>query len=206
MTNHKRILQTIIANILNSNNRIIDTETTGLAYNDEIIEISVIDMKGEVLLDTLVKPSRPIPAAATDIHHITDEMVADAPSWQDVYPQLMDALGSHKWVGWKSSFDARLITQTCQINGLYDDLQPAQLLAEYERIHGSQFDAKLLYSEWFGAQNRETGSFVRQRLSEAVRQMGLSFQAEAHRSLADCYSVLHVLHRASNWVDEGNGA
>jgi len=197
---HKNLLQMIIANWLNSDKVIIDTETTGLTYGAEIIEISVIDMKGNVLLDTLVKPSCSIPPEATEINRITDEMVADAPSWREVYPVLMDIIGARKWVGWKSEFDARLMVQSCLINGLYDDLSPAQLLAEHERIHGSQIDAKRTYSEWYGEPDRERGGFKRQHLAAAVRQMGVKFQGNAHRSLADCYAVLHVLIRASKWV------
>ncbi len=43
---------------------ILDTETTGL-YDAEIVELSIIDTAGNVLLDTLVRPTRPIPAEAT---------------------------------------------------------------------------------------------------------------------------------------------
>ena len=47
---------------------ILDTETTGLYDDAEIVEISIIDENGGVLLDTLVKPLKPIPAEATAIH------------------------------------------------------------------------------------------------------------------------------------------
>lgn len=201
MEYQKRVLQGIIKNLISNNeNLVIDTETTGLTYADEIIEIAVLNTSGSVLLHTLVKPSRPIPAAATEINNITDEMVANSPTWAEVYPRLMEVLGGKKWIGWKSEFDARLITQSCQINGLYDDLPPALLLAEYERIHGSQIDAKHIYSEWYGEPDREKGGFVRQHLAAAARQMGVNHD-KAHRAIADCYAVIGVLQRASTWVD-----
>lgn len=50
----------------------LDTETTGLGSTDEIIEISIIDDDGSTLLETLVKPSQPIPADSTRVHGITD--------------------------------------------------------------------------------------------------------------------------------------
>ena len=34
----------------------LDTETTGLEKTDEIVEISIVDDSGQVLLDSLVKP------------------------------------------------------------------------------------------------------------------------------------------------------
>lgn len=206
MKYQKRILQGIIDKLINSERIVvIDTETTGLTYADEIIEIAVLSTAGAVLLHSLVKPSRPIPAAATEINHITDEMVANAPTWAEVYPRLMEVLGDKRWIGWKSEFDARLITQTCLINGLYDDLSPAQLLAEYERIHGSQIDAKRIYSEWYCEPDREHGGFVRQHLAAATQQMCVEHD-KAHRAVADCYAVIGVLRNASTWVDSGDFA
>ncbi|HHQ4784521.1 TPA: hypothetical protein ACSPZU_004090, partial [Aeromonas veronii] len=46
--------------LLNCN--ILDTETTGLDDQAEIVEISIIDQLGKVVFDSLVKPQKPIPA------------------------------------------------------------------------------------------------------------------------------------------------
>ena len=66
---------------------ILDTETTGL-YDAEIVEIAVINRDGEPLLNTLIKPSIPIPAEVSAIHGITNEVVADAPSFPKSIPKL----------------------------------------------------------------------------------------------------------------------
>ncbi|WP_218184224.1 3'-5' exonuclease [Streptomyces sp. PKU-EA00015] len=57
---------------------ILDTETTGLEWDAKIVEISVTDGAGSVLLDTLVHPGGPIPEEATAIHGITDVEVKNA--------------------------------------------------------------------------------------------------------------------------------
>ncbi len=64
----------------------LDTETTGLERSDEIIEISIVDDEGQVVFDSLVKPSQPIPADSTRIHGITDADVLGARSWPVVWP------------------------------------------------------------------------------------------------------------------------
>ncbi|MCP5629325.1 3'-5' exonuclease, partial [Klebsiella pneumoniae] len=79
-------------------------------------------MRGEILLNTLVKPSRPIPPEVTKINNITNEMVADAPAWREVFPAALKIIRKHKWLAWNSSFDARLMVQTCLQTGFFDDL------------------------------------------------------------------------------------
>jgi DNA polymerase-3 subunit epsilon len=92
----------------------LDTETTGLGDRDELVDIAAIDNSGRVLLNTLIKPHRPIPRDATAIHGITDEMVRSAPGWADVYPRFLDLLASYRHViVYNADFDRRLIQQTC---------------------------------------------------------------------------------------------
>ena len=53
----------------------LDTETTGLhPPHDKLVEVAIIDEAGDVVLDTLVNPERPI-GFATQIHGISDAMV-----------------------------------------------------------------------------------------------------------------------------------
>ena len=58
---------------------VFDTETTGLDGGAEIVEVSCVNGRGEVLLDTLVRPAGPIPADATAIHGIGYDDVLGKP-------------------------------------------------------------------------------------------------------------------------------
>jgi hypothetical protein len=64
--------------------RVIDIETTGTdPVHDDVIEIASVDMvRGGGItnaMDTLVRPSRPIPPGASAAHHLIDADVQNAP-------------------------------------------------------------------------------------------------------------------------------
>lgn len=68
-----------------------DTETTGVrADKDHVIEIAAYDPLLDRTFEKLINPGRPIPPDATAIHHITDEMVANAPPFSQVALEFME--------------------------------------------------------------------------------------------------------------------
>src|SRR5688572_25451651 len=66
----------------------LDTETTGLSDMHEICEIAIVNLAVEVLINSLVEPTKPIDHNTSQIHGITDEMVSNAPSFRDLLPEL----------------------------------------------------------------------------------------------------------------------
>jgi DNA polymerase III epsilon subunit-like protein len=189
----KNILAMIMHKWLKSDYVVIDTETTGLGEDAEIIEIAVINMRGEVLLDTLVKPTKPVPPEVTEINHITNEMVADAPAWRDVFPKVLDIISHHKWLAWNSGFDARMLEQTC-VNTIFSNKSACYGAAIVSRIHTSHIDAKAVYDQWYGEFDEKRKAFKRQSLTTAAARHGVSAEG-AHRALADCKMILAVLQK-----------
>ena len=93
---------------------IFDTETTGFSRNSQIVQIAIINTKGETVLNTLAKPKGKIPADATEVHGITNEDIADAPAWPEVWETVQGILASAKAVlAWNADYDMRLLDQTC---------------------------------------------------------------------------------------------
>jgi DNA polymerase-3 subunit epsilon len=106
--------------ILNDPDRyvILDTETTGLDDHAEIVEIAVINLNGDTLLNSRVRPLRrkTMPAEAENVHGISIEDLIDAPSWPELCPSLEVCLAGKIIVSYNADFDSRLIQQTSTRN------------------------------------------------------------------------------------------
>ncbi|MBM3198074.1 MAG: DNA polymerase III subunit epsilon [Chlamydiae bacterium] len=62
-----------------------DTETTGVsAEKDRIIELAAYNPLTEQTFCEFIQPGIPIPPEASAVHHITDDMVANSPSFAEV--------------------------------------------------------------------------------------------------------------------------
>lgn len=68
-----------------------DTETTGVkSDSDKIIEIAAYDAYNNTSFVSFINPQMPIPREATKIHNITDDMVKDAPLFEQVGQDFVD--------------------------------------------------------------------------------------------------------------------
>ncbi len=92
---------------------VFDLETTGLEANkEEIIEIGackVIDGKISEVFSTFVKPTKHISNEITNLTHIDDEMVKDAPTINYVMPDFYKFCHGSTMVGHNVNFDIGFI-------------------------------------------------------------------------------------------------
>ncbi|MEG4207682.1 3'-5' exonuclease [Microcoleus sp. Pol7_A1] len=95
---------------------ILDTESTGL-YDGEIVDIAIINHLGKMLLNMLIKPSIVLPPEVTEIHGISEVMVADAPTFHEVYPTDA-ALKDKRVLIYNSAFDIKILNYCCRLHTL----------------------------------------------------------------------------------------
>lgn len=91
----------------------LDTETTGL--RGQVVDIAVLDKCGNVLLDTLVKPNYPMEQEAQNVHHITEEMLVSAPTFEEVwYNGLGELLSNRLVLIYNASFDLGVLHRSAK--------------------------------------------------------------------------------------------
>jgi DNA polymerase III epsilon subunit-like protein len=169
---------------------VLDTETTGLGSDAQIVELGLIDQNGKVIIDTLVKPiSGFIPPEATAIHGITTEKVMDlGVDWGTANEMLFDSLvntfSRKDLIIYNADYDVRLIEQTSNAhdnNSIFD-------------LSNSPFVscAMLSYAEYFGRWDAYRESFKWQSLINACKQQNVKVE-NAHRAVADCQMTLSLI-------------
>jgi DNA polymerase-3 subunit epsilon len=89
---------------------VVDVETTGsrAVGGDRVTEVAVVVLQGarcEVVLNALVNPGRPIPAAVSIVTGITDAMVRGAPVFAELAEPLLAALAGRVFVAHNARFD-----------------------------------------------------------------------------------------------------
>jgi exodeoxyribonuclease X len=152
---------------------ICDVETTGLTSTDEIVEIAWVEVDDTLTVlsefQSLVKPTVPINAAASAASHITDAMVADAPSIEEVlagFPE--DHFANVFAVCHNLQFDRRFLSKHWQVNGGYCTLRAAKSIYREAPNH------KLQTLRYF---------------------LGLDVEGGAHRAMQDVVTTYELLAR-----------
>lgn len=94
-----------------------DLETTGFDnVEDAIIEIGAVRVSNGSIVDrfhSFVDPGRSVPAAASAVNHITDDMLVGAPRIYEILPDFLSFAGSSVLIAHNARFDSGFIAQAC---------------------------------------------------------------------------------------------
>lgn len=176
-----------------------DTETTGLEEDSAIVSIGIVDQDGKVLLDSLINPLVAIPWDATEIHGITDDMVKNAPTFAELFPQIRAALWGQRWAIYNSGYDVPRLQYECRRhNCLYP--RPARhqewrTISTYSYFDELQdvYCAMTKYADHWGDYSEYWGNNKWQSLSSAARQQGIK-TPNAHHALGDAITTLNLIN------------
>jgi DNA polymerase-3 subunit epsilon len=163
---------------------ILDTETTGLDDQAEILEIAIINAQGETVFYSRIKPVAESWPEAEKIHGISAIDLAASPTYPDIHEQIYSIINNRLVLIYNSDYDKRIINQVCARH---------RLTAPRPSAFGCVMKA---YSSHLGVEKW-------QRLTAAAAQTSYpaSNAPHAHSAVGDCLMTLHVLrHIAQNAV------
>ena len=154
----------------------VDTETTGLSANDEIVEIAIINDDGEALLNTLVKPTHHDSwPEAQSIHGISPKDVAHAPTYDELRPTIRNLFQNQEVVIYNKAYDSQYLSTEL---GTAKSVQCCMLL----------------FAEHIGEWNHRYGNYRWQNLNKASRYVLHEWEGDAHRALSDTLATRAVWH------------
>jgi DNA polymerase III epsilon subunit-like protein len=171
-----------------------DTETTGLESWDEIIQWAICDQEGQVLGQGYIKPTIEISMDAQEIHGISQEQVADAPTFEQVWLQIRALLEGKHIVIYNADFDIRLLWQS----GEPYKIDMREQLLKTTTSHC----AMELFSRLYGEYSEWHGSYRWQRLTTAIDYLGIEVPGQAHDASYDAAATAMVIKRLAELADQ----
>lgn len=97
----------------NCNNYVaFDFETTGLNIPCKIIEIGAVKVENYHIVEkyqTLINPCCKLPSIITKITNITNDMLADKPTIEEVLPNFINFIGDYPLVAHNAPFDTKFL-------------------------------------------------------------------------------------------------
>ena len=157
---------------------VIDIETTGFnEYHEDVLQISIIDGDGRILLNSYVKPYYNSHwFLGEGLHYIYPEIVEDAPELHELIPQLKGILDScDMMIGYNTPF----VTSFLKFLN-YSDKKEEDVMEDFAPIYG----------EWMPSLE----SHKWQTLGTCADYYGYDWNStedSVSGSLRDCYAILH---------------
>ena len=122
---------------------VLDLETTGLSQSyDSIIEIAAYKVRGSEIVDTFesfVNPLRHISEKISELTTITDEVVASAPTIEEIFPKFLEFCNGCVLVAHNAKFDIGMIYRTMKNLNMEVKKFPAiDTLNGLRALHGTE--------------------------------------------------------------------
>ncbi|GCF09666.1 3'-5' exonuclease [Dictyobacter arantiisoli] len=158
---------------------IFDLETIQPGLNDEIIEVSLVDLAGRIIFHSLIKPDQAIEATNSDMHGIPTNMLLQAPILPEIWPQLYPLLIQNELIIFSAAYKIRILRQAAAFYQLGLSAIVSHCLmvkyAMYAGVKATERDYKLhTLPEACAALKIPTGSGRALEDAEATRQLLLT--------------------------------
>ncbi|AZV57905.1 DNA polymerase III subunit alpha [Clostridium sp. AWRP] len=155
---------------------VLDLETTGFSpVTEKITEIGIMKIKDGKVIDTFstfVNPEKPIPLRVVEVTNITDDMVRNAETIEQVFPKMLDFIKDSVLVAHNAEFDVGFLKHNA-------------------RILGCDFD--FTYVDTLSLAQEVFPDFKTYKLGRIAKNLGIKVEV-AHRALDDVATTVKVFN------------
>jgi DNA polymerase-3 subunit epsilon len=165
---------------------VIDFETTGLDPKlDRVLEMGLVTFADGELQERknwLIDPQIPVPEEARRIHGISDEDLANAPKFDEVFPEVLHLLDGRVPVAYNAGFDKKFFhAEVARLGAAAADIEPPPAV----RDDVVWIDPLVWVRE---LQKYEKGK----KLTDVCQRLGIDI-GQAHRAADDATATGKVL-------------
>jgi DNA polymerase-3 subunit epsilon len=198
---------------------VLDTETTGLSvHKDRLVAIGGLQCRGghpepSPPLDYLVHPGIKIPPRATNIHGITNERVAFAPSFPLIWPSIQLFWHRRVLVGHNIAFDLAILRHEAERAGLsfhppaaaldvgmlYAGLKPRMSMISLDTV-AQDLGVEISFRH-SAIGDAEAAAAIWAQLLPALSRLGVATLGAAQKLMAKQRDLIHGQSRAGWAVD-----
>nr|VFK67166.1 MAG: DNA polymerase-3 subunit epsilon [Candidatus Kentron sp. UNK]VFK72546.1 MAG: DNA polymerase-3 subunit epsilon [Candidatus Kentron sp. UNK] len=156
----------------------LDLETTGFypSLGDEIVSVALLELRGLAFsgeyYTTLINPKRRIPPESSAIHGISDADIRNAPTMDEVLPEIISFLDSAVVIAHHANFDFRFLNKSLHRRAAIS-------------LQNPWIDTMILYGAWRKKQ-------VQCSLDEVARNCGIAGHGR-HSALRDAEIAGEIL-------------
>ena len=156
---------------------VLDLETTGFsAITEKITEVGIMKIKNNEIIDQFscfVNPQKHIPQRVTEVTHITDDMVKEAETIEQVFPKIIAFIKDSVLVAHNAPFDLGFLKQNAKNLGYEFDYTYLDTLSL----------AKDLFPD-----------YKKYKLGKIAENLGIKVEV-AHRALDDVDTTVKVFNK-----------
>ena len=156
---------------------VIDTETTGLSNDAEVIEIAVVGLDKTCLYHSTFYPTVDVDKMAGAVNHFSKRKLKGSPLIVDEWQKIVDAIGGKKILCHNAPYDKRLMVQTFKRYNIPFDIGS---------LFEDAYDSREIAKKWL-----RTKSFSLNNLAHLV---GIE-REELHKATDDCVMTVEFLER-----------
>jgi len=163
---------------------VFDLETTSVDVNTcRIVQMAFVTLNGENIDACAIDPGIPIPAGASKVHGITDAMVADCQTFEEVAPAIQIIVNGATLCGYNSRrFDVPVLDRHLREAG-----QPGIDLSNVQEIDAHQ--------AWIKMRPRTLSGACQEFLGDEL--------SNAHDAVADAVAAARVIKAMAMRCEEG---